>query len=201
MIMSERNRTMLDGKRIAILVEQDFEDRELADPMAALKSAGARVTVLGSGSHKTYTGRAGTVVVRVDAEVDEARAEFFDALVIPGGYAPDRMRQSRTMISLVKEMLDSGRVVAAIGHGSQLLISAEVVRARRVTSSPSVAVDLRNAGACWVDEAVVRDGDLITSRRPADTREFIVALVEALQERREAVGMPKGAAGRPGDEA
>lgn len=176
---------MLDGKRIAILAEQDFEDRELADPMGALKAAGARVMVVGSGSQKTYRGKRGTVEVRVDADADQVRADYFDAVIVPGGYAPDKMRLHRPMVDLVKKMHDSGRIVAAICHGPQLLISAEVVKGRRVTSWPSVAVDLKNAGALWVDEAVVRDGNLITSRQPADIPEFNAAVIQALTEEQE----------------
>jgi protease I len=110
------------------------------------------------------------------------RADYFDAVIIPGGYAPDKMRMHKPMIDLVRKAHDLGRLVAAICHGPQLLISAEVVRGRRVTSWPSIAVDLMNAGAIWVDEAVVRDGNLITSRQPADLPEFNAAIMEALQE-------------------
>ncbi len=173
---------MLDGKRIAILVEQDFEDSELTDPMGALKAAGARVMVVGSGSQKTYGGKRGTVEVRADADAGQVRADYFDAVVVPGGYAPDKMRMHRPMVELVKKMHDSGKIVAAICHGPQLLISAEVVRGRRVTSWPSVAVDLKNAGALWVNEAVVRDGNLITSRQPADIPEFNAAVIQALEQ-------------------
>lgn len=177
-----RTKSMLDGKRIAILVEQDFEDSELTDPMGALKAAGARVMVVGSGSQKTYGGKRGTVEVRADADAGQVRADYFDAVVVPGGYAPDKMRMHRPMVELVKKMHDSGKIVAAICHGPQLLISAEVVRGRRVTSWPSVAVDLKNAGALWVNEAVVRDGNLITSRQPADIPEFNAAVIQALEQ-------------------
>jgi protease I len=173
---------MLDGRRIAILAEQDFEDTELTDPMRAMKAAGARVMVVGSGSQKTYRGKRGTAEVKVDADADQVRADYFDAVIIPGGYAPDKMRMHKPMVSLVKKMHDSGKLVAAICHGPQLLISADVVRGRKVTSWPSVAVDLVNAGAIWVDEAVVRDGNLITSRQPPDIPEFNAAIIRALEE-------------------
>ena len=174
---------MLDSTRIAILVEQDFEDAELTEPLRAMKAAGARVMVVGSGSQRTYKGKRGTAEVRVDVDADQVRADYFDAVIIPGGYAPDKMRMHKPMIDLVRKAHDLGRLVAAICHGPQLLISAEVVRGRRVTSWPSIAVDLMNAGAIWVDEAVVRDGNLITSRQPADLPEFNAAIMEALQER------------------
>jgi deglycase len=171
---------MLDGRRIAILAEQDFEDTELTEPLRAMKAAGARVIVVGSGSQKSYRGKRGVAEVRVDTSADQVRADCFDAVIIPGGYAPDKMRLYKPMIDLVRKANDLGRVVAAICHGPQLLISADVVRGRKVTSWPSIAVDLKNAGASWVDEAVVRDGNLITSRQPADIPEFNAAITRAL---------------------
>jgi len=174
---------MLDSTRIAILVEQDFEDAELTEPLRAMKAAGARVMLVGSGSQKSYKGKRGAAEVKVDADADQVRADYFDAVIIPGGYAPDKMRMHKPMIDLVRKAHDLGRLVAAICHGPQLLISAEVVRGRRVTSWPSIAVDLINAGAIWVDEAVVWDGNLITSRQPADLPEFNAAIIEALHGR------------------
>jgi protease I len=173
---------MLDGKRIAILAEQDFEDAELMEPLRAMKAAGARVMVVGSGSQKSYKGKRGTAEIKVDADADQVRADYFDAIVIPGGYAPDKMRMHKPMIDLVRKAHDLGRLVAAICHGPQLLISAEVVRGRRVTSWPSIAIDLKNAGALWVDEAVVQDGNIVTSRQPADIPEFNAAIARILQE-------------------
>jgi protease I len=173
---------MLDGKKIAILAEEDFEDSELIEPLRAMKSAGAKVVIVGSGSKETYKGKRGKATVRVDNTADKVRAEDFAAIIIPGGYAPDKMRLHQPMVDLVKKAYDSGKVVAAICHGPQLLISADIVRGRRVTSWPSVAVDLRNAGAEWVDIPVVQDGNLITSRKPADLPKFNKAIIEALQD-------------------
>jgi len=172
---------MLVGKRVAILAEEGFEDAELIEPMRALREYDARVVLVGSGSKETYRGKRGQATVKVDTTADKVRAEDFDALVVPGGYAPDKMRLSRPMIDLVRRMVDAGKVVAAICHGPQLLISAGVVRGRRVTSWPSVAIDLTNAGAEWVDEAVVQDGNLITSRKPADLPKFNRAIIKALE--------------------
>jgi protease I len=173
---------MLDGKRIAILAEEDFEDSELIEPLRAMKNAGARVVVVGSGSQETYRGKRGSATVKVDATADRVRAEDFDAIIVPGGYAADKMRLHQAMVDLVRKAYDSGKVVAAICHGPQLLISAEIVRGHRVTSWPSVAVDLRNAGADWVDTPVAQDGNLITSRKPADLPRFNKAIIEALQD-------------------
>jgi len=173
---------MLEGKRIAILVEQDFEDSELVEPLRAMKDAGAKVVIVGSGSQESYQGKRGTATIRVDVTADKVSAEDFDAVIVPGGYAADKMRLHQPMIDLVKKAHDYGKVVAAICHGPQLLISANIVKGRRVTSWPSVAVDLTNAGAAWVDKPLVQDGNLITSRKPADLPRFNKAIIEALKD-------------------
>ena len=171
---------MLAGKRIAILVEEDFEDSELMEPLRAMKDAGARVVVVGSGSKKSYKGKRGTATITADTTADKVKADEFDAVIIPGGYAPDKMRLQQSMIELVRKAHDLGKIIAAVCHGPQLLISADIVRGRRLTSWPSVAVDLKNAGATWVDESVVRDGNIITSRKPADLPKFNKAIIKAL---------------------
>jgi protease I len=171
---------MLEGKRIAILAEEDFEDSELMEPMRAMKDAGARVVIVGSGSKASYKGKRGTATVTPDTTADKVKAVNFDAIIIPGGYATDKMRLHQSMIDLVREAYDEGKIVAAVCHGPQLLISADIVRGRRVTSWPSVAVDLKNAGATWVDEPVVIDGNIITSRKPADLPKFNKAIMEAV---------------------
>ena len=171
---------MLDGKRIAILAEEGFEDSELIEPLRSMKKAGAKVVIVGSGSQESYQGKRGNATVSVDATADNVRAEDFDAVIVPGGYAPDKMRLHQSMVDLVRKAHDLGKVIAAICHGPQLLISADIVRGRRVTSWPSVAVDLKNAGADWVDAPVVQDGNLITSRKPADLPRFNKAIIEAL---------------------
>lgn len=172
---------MIEGKRIAILAEEGFEDSELVEPLRAMKNAGAKVVIVGSGSQGIYTGKRGQVHIAVDALADEINPDDFDAVIVPGGYAPDRMRLYPSMVTLVKVLHDQGKIIAAICHGPQLLISADILRSRRVTSWPSIAVDLRNAGARWVDEPVVRDGNIITSRKPADLPRFNKAIVDALR--------------------
>ncbi len=174
---------MLDGKTIAILVEEDFEDSELVIPMLGMKDAGARVVVVGSGSKESYKGKRGRATVRVDAVAGKVKPGDFDAVIVPGGSAPDKMRLCQSLVELVREADGLGRVIAAICHGPQLLISAGIVRGRRLTSWPSIAIDLENAGAEWVDRPVVRDGNLITSRKPADLPRFNKAIIEALRER------------------
>jgi len=173
---------MLDGKKIAILAEEDFEDSELIEPMRAMKNAGAKVLIVGSGSKETYRGKRGSVTVRVDATADKVKAEDFDAIIVPGGYAADRMCLHQSMVELVRKAYELGKVVAAICHGPQLLISAGIARGHRVTSWPSLAVDLRNAGAEWVDAPVAQDGNIITSRKPADLPRFNKAIIEVLRD-------------------
>ena len=171
---------MLTGKRVAILAEEDFEDSELTEPLRAMKDAGARVLIVGSGTKKSYRGKRGTAEIKVDTTADRVEASDFDAIIIPGGYAPDKMRLHQPMIDLVRKAHEEGKIIAAVCHGPQLLISADIVKGRRVTSWPSVAVDLKNAGAVWVDEPVVQDGNIITSRKPADLPKFNKAIIEAL---------------------
>jgi protease I len=171
---------MLEGKRIAILVEEDFEDSELMEPLRAMKDGGARVVIVGSGSKQSYKGKRGSATIAVDTTADKVKPEDFDAIIVPGGYAPDKMRLYQPMVDLVREAHDKGKIIAAICHGPQLLISADVVSGHRMTSWPSVAVDLKNAGAIWVDEPVVRDNNIITSRRLVDLPKFNKAIIEAL---------------------
>jgi protease I len=170
----------LKGKRVAILVEQDFEDVELTEPLKAMKEAGAQIFIVGSGSQTSYQGKRGKATIKVDIDADKVRAEDFDAIIIPGGYAPDKMRLHQPMIDLVKKAYDLGKVIAAVCHGPQLLISADIVKGRRLTSWPSIAIDLKNAGAIWVDEPLVKDGNIITSRRPSDLPVFNSAIIQAL---------------------
>lgn len=164
---------------MAILVEEDFEDAEVLEPLRTLKDSGARVVVIGSGSSQVYNGRRGALI-ESEIVADEASAQQFDAVIVPGGYAPDRMRMHQPMINFVRQACDMGKIVAAICHGPVLLISADVVRGRRVTSWPSVAIDLRNAGATWIDEPVVRDGNIITSRKLADLPSFSQEIARAI---------------------
>lgn len=172
---------MLEGNRVGILVEDGFEDSELVEIARAMSDSGAIVVTIGSGSSTSYRGLRGKMKVKVDATAENVRAGQLDALVIPGGYAPDKMRLHRSMVDLARGAHDSGKVVAAISHGPQLLISADVVRGRRVTSWPSIAIDLANAGAVWVDEPVVQDRNVITAGKPADLPRFNKAVIDALR--------------------
>lgn len=170
----------VEGKRVAILVEAGFEDIELVEPMQHLRERGATVTLIGPHAGRDYMGKRGQVVVSDKAAIRLTAADY-DALVIPGGHAPDRMRMRHAMVDFARDMVASGKPVAAICHGPQLLISADVLRGRTLTCWPSIAIDVRNAGGLYVDRPVVQDGNLITSRKPDDVPQFTAALLRALQ--------------------
>ena len=170
----------LAGKRVALLVEQEFEDRELTGPLDALRAAGATVTIVGPTADTEYKGKRGQATVTSDAAAGSATMADFDALIIPGGHAPDKMRMRHAMVDLARDAMASGKPVAAICHGPQLLISADALRGRTLTCWPSIAVDVKNAGGLYVDKPVVEDGNLITSRKPDDVPVFNEAIVRAL---------------------
>ncbi len=167
-------------RRVALLVEDDFEDRELTEPLDALRAAGAEVVVIGPAAGQQFRGKRGQAVVSADMAAGTARMKDFDALVIPGGYAPDKMRMRHAMVDLARDAMAAGKPVAAICHGPQLLISANALRGRTLTCWPSIAVDVKNAGGLYVDRPVVEDGNLITSRKPDDLPQFNHAILKAL---------------------
>jgi protease I len=171
---------VLSGKRVAILVEDEFEDLELTGPLEALRAAGATVTIVGPARGATYRGKRREAIVASDLAAGAARMKDFDALIIPGGHAPDKMRMRHAMVNLAREAMESGKPVAAICHGPQLLISANAIRGRTLTCWPSIAIDVKNAGGLYVDKPVVEDGNLITSRKPDDVPAFGEAIIRAL---------------------
>jgi protease I len=170
----------LSGKRVAMLVEDEFEDRELTGPLEALRAAGATVTLVGSTAATEYRGKRSGTRVTSDIAAGAARAADFDAVVIPGGHAPDKMRMRHAMVDLAREAMEAGKPVAAICHGPQVLISANALRGRTLTCWPSIAIDVKNAGGLYVDKPVVEDGNLITSRKPDDVPVFSDAIIRAL---------------------
>ena len=171
---------VLAGKRVAMLVEDEFEDRELTGPLEALRAAGATVTVIGPTAGAQFTGKRGDAVVTSDAAAGAVRMKDFDALVIPGGHAPDKMRMRHAMVDLARDAMDTNKPVAAICHGPSLLISANSLKGRTLTCWPSIAIDVKNAGGRYVDKPVVEDGNLITSRKPDDVPAFGEAIIRAL---------------------
>ena len=165
-----------------ILVDTDYEDLELQYPKYRLIEAGMAVTVAGPRAGERYTGKHGYPQT-ADIELADADPERFDVLVIPGGWAPDKLRRSETVTALTARMSEAGKVVASICHGPWVNISAGVVAGRTYTSSPALIDDLRNAGAHWVDQEVVVDGAHISSRRPDDLPAFCAALLRVAADR------------------
>lgn len=167
--------------KIAMPVGADFEDSEYEVPLQRLRGAGHTVVIIGAKRGEKVSGKRGQQHATIEATADSVSPSDFAALVIPGGYSPDHLRTNAAVVRLVRELAQSGKPVAAVCHGPQLLIEAEVVRGKRMTSWPSIRKDLENAGAKWVDEAVVRDGNIFTSRKPDDLEAFSAAILQALQ--------------------
>jgi protease I len=175
----------IKGRKIAILATDGFEQVELTEPQKALKAAGATVTVVSpkSGKIQGMNHDQKGDQIAVDAELSSVKAEQFDGLVLPGGVAnPDYLRVNPEAMAFVKQFVTSGKPVGAICHGPWSLIEVDAVRGKKVTSWPSLKTDLRNAGAQWVDEPMVRDGQLVTSRKPDDLKAFNTALIEMFGE-------------------
>ena len=170
----------LSGKRVAMFVEDEFEDRELTGPVEALRAAGATVLLVGPVAGAEYKGKRGTAVVKSDIAAGAAKLKDFDAVVIPGGHAPDKMRMRHAMVDLAREAMEAGKPVAAICHGPQVLISANALRGRTLTCWPSIAIDVKNAGGLYVDKPVVEDGNVITSRKVDDVPVFAEAIIRAV---------------------
>lgn len=166
--------------KVAFVLGQDFEDSEFKKPYDQIKQAGHEVVVIGTETGKQLEGKKGKETFTPDRTIDQVSADDFDALVIPGGYSPDHLRTDEGIVKLVQSLFRSGKPVAAICHAGSLLIEADAVRGKTVTSWPSIRTDLRNAGATWVDQEVAADGNLITSRNPDDIPAFVAAILERL---------------------
>lgn len=165
--------------KVAVLLDDDFEDSEFRIPCDRLREAHHDVEVLGT-RQRTVKGKRGKEEVRVDRAVKDRDPADYDALLIPGGYSPDHLRLDADVVDFVRRFWATNKPVAAVCHGPQLLIEADVVKAHDVTSWPSVRKDLENAGARWKDQEVVIDGTLITSRKPDDLEAFSSALIDRL---------------------
>jgi protease I len=176
----------LEGKRVAILVEDDYNVHEFWYPFYRFKEAGAEVRVIGTGKAPSYASHGYNV--KPDLDAPDARVDDFDAVIIPGGYAPDHMRRSKEMVAFVRDMDAAGKPVAAICHAGWMLVSAKIVSGRRATCFYSVRDDLEAAGAQWEDSEVVVDGNLVTSRVPGDLPAFCRAVIAQLSPTPAAVG-------------
>ncbi|HDQ39815.1 MAG TPA: type 1 glutamine amidotransferase [Desulfonatronum sp.] len=170
----------LSGKKAIVLIEDMYNDYEYIYPYYRLLEAGADVQVVGPKAGQVYKGKAGTTAKSTAAAADVNPVDFA-GLIIPGGYAPDIMRRHAAMVGLVREMDAQGKVVAAICHAGWMLASAKILKDRTVTSFFAIKDDLIHAGANWVDQDVMEDGKLITSRTPDDLPAFMRAVIRAMQ--------------------
>jgi protease I len=166
--------------RVAFVLADDFEDSEFKVPYDRIRQAGHEVTVVGRQAGKEVKGKKGKESFTPEKSPDQVSAADFDALVVPGGYSPDKLRMDEGVVKFVKGYFGSDKLVAAICHAGSLLVEADAVEGRTVTSWPSIRTDLVNAGADWVDREVVVDGRLITSRKPDDLPAFCDAVLKAL---------------------
>ena len=170
----------LKGKRVVILIEDQVNEIEAIYPFFRLQEEGAKVEFAGRGQDK-YKGEGGLTVEPVTLNVADLKVADFDAVIVPGGYAPEQLRRDERVTAFVRGMFEAGKVVASVCHGPQVLISAKILRGKRVTGYGVIKDDVINAGATWVDdEPVVRDGNLITSRWPEDMPYFCPAIIKAL---------------------
>ena len=172
----------LKGKKIAVLVADQYQELEVWYPLLRFREEGAETVAVGAEAGKTYESKKGYPVV-AGQSVAAVKAADFDAVIIPGGWAPEALRQDANVLKLVREMNQAGKVVAAICHAGWVIASADIVRGRRVTCYQAVKDDVNHAGGKYVDEEVVVDGNLITSRKPTDLPAFCREVVKALTAR------------------
>jgi protease I len=174
----------MDGKKIAILATNGFEESELFEPKKALEDWGAEVVIIApeKGKIKAWNHGNWSKEIEVNVTVDDASVNDYDLLLLPGGVInPDKLRRDQKAVSFVRSFFESQKPVAAICHGPQLLIEAKVVKGRTMTSFHSIKTDLINAGANWIDSEVVEDNNLITSRNPGDLKAFIQKIMEKIK--------------------
>ncbi len=171
----------LQGKRAAMLVEQMYQEMEVWYPIYRLREAGCKVTVVGPEAGQTYPSKLG-YPVKSDKAAKDVSADDFDLVIIPGGYAPDHIRRHDAMIRLVSAMAEQNKVVAAICHGPWVLCSTQALIGRKATCFFAVKDDVINAGGKYVDAEVIRDGNIITSRKPDDLPAFMQTILQALKE-------------------
>jgi protease I len=167
--------------RIALLLDDQFEDSEFRVPYDRLRQAGHEVVIVGREANKEVAGKRGKEKVKTEVSGKDVSADEFDAVVIPGGYSPDRLRTDPKLVGLTREAFIRGKPVAAVCHGPWMLAEADIADERTLTSWPSIRTDLINAGARWVDREVVEDGNLITSRKPEDLAAFTAAILRQLE--------------------
>jgi protease I len=168
-------------KKIAVLITDDFEDSEYVEPAEAFKRHGCELTHIGLEAGRTVKGKKKGTEVKIDRAVSNVRVEEFDALLIPGGYSPDKLRVNEHAVRFARDFVESDKPVFAICHAAQLLITAEALQGRRITGWKSIVQDIKNSGAEYLDQEVVEDGNLVSSRGPQDIPAFIEASLHRLQ--------------------
>lgn len=170
----------LQGKKIVILAEDLYDVLELWVPYYRMLEAGAEVILVGSGSASVYSSKHGYQVA-VDTEASKVSPDEIDGIIVPGGFGPDRLRRYPAVLNLVKTVFDQGKLVASICHGGWVLVSAGVLKGRKATCVAAIKDDVSNAGADYIDEPVVVDGNLVTSRTPVDLPVWLPAIISVLE--------------------
>ena len=168
-------------KNIAVIIEDMFEDSEYTEPASAFTTAGHKLTHVGLKEGKTVKGKKEGIEVTIDAAIKDVSVDDFDALLIPGGYSPDKLRAHDEAVEFVKDFMASEKPVFSICHGPQLLITADVLKGRKVTGWKSIIQDIKNAGAIFIDKEVVEDNNLVSSRSPRDLPAFIQTSLKKLK--------------------
>jgi len=172
----------LVGKKVLSLVDEEFEDLELWYPVYRVREEGAEVVLAGAKKGFQYTGKYGVPAV-ADVAFEEVEIDAYDGLLVPGGWAPDKLRRYPEVLSMVRRMDELGKPIGQICHAGWVLISAKILQGKRVTSTPGIRDDMENAGAIWLDEPVVVDGHIVSSRRPPDLPPYAKAFCDALAAR------------------
>lgn len=172
---------MLKNKKVLTIVSKDYDDLELWYPILRLREANATVMVAGELANHDYLGKFG-LTVKTDLSFDQVKIEEYDAILIPGGWAPDYLRRLPVVLDFVKYMNDNNKIIGQICHAGWVLSSANVLNGVNVTSTPGIKDDLTNAGAIWHNVEAIRDGNIISARRPPDLPMYLPLIIEALKE-------------------
>ncbi len=172
----------LQGKKVIQLVSDDFEDLELWYPVLRLREEGATVHIVGEEANKKYIGKYG-VPIESDIAFSEVTVDDYDAILVPGGWSPDKLRRYEEVLQMVRVMNEKQKPIGQICHAGWVLISADVLKGRKVTSTPGIKDDMTNAGAKWVNEPVVVDGHLVSSRRPPDLPDYMREFIDVMSKK------------------
>ncbi|MDE5415595.1 type 1 glutamine amidotransferase domain-containing protein [Alkalihalobacterium chitinilyticum] len=172
----------LEGKKIIQLVSDDFEDLELWYPVLRCREEGATVHIVGEKANEEYIGKYGVPIVS-DMAFDEVDAEKYDAILVPGGWSPDKLRRYEDVLQMVRILNEQNKPIGQICHAGWVLISAKILDGKTVTSTPGIKDDMENAGATWVNEPVVVDGNLVSSRRPPDLPDYMREFIKVTSEK------------------